>query len=156
MKMTKIGIVAALALLAGIAVPAAGRAETKNSKTMKAIELTEAEFRTAIFDYTKSNDWKYAGDQPAVIDFYATWCGPCKMMAPVMETLAAEYAGRVRVYKVDVDKEQQLAALFGVRSIPTFLFIPKEGKPQHATGAMGIDDMRKIIDSTLLGGKQGK
>lgn len=154
MKTFKITIVSALALLAGIAVPAAGRAETKNSETMKATELTEPEFRTAIFDYTKSNEWKYAGDRPAVIDFYATWCGPCKMMAPVMETLAAEYEGRVRVYKVDVDKERRLAALFGVRSIPTFLFIPMEGKPQHASGAMGIDQMRKIIDSTLLDGKK--
>ncbi|WP_418983180.1 thioredoxin [Alistipes sp.] len=151
MKKSRIGIVSALALLAGAAAPGALRAETQNTKTMKAIELTEAEFKTAIFDYTKNNDWKYEGDLPAVIDFYATWCGPCKMMSPVMETLAGEYEGRVRVYKVDVDKERRLAALFGVRSIPTFIFIPRAGKPQHATGAMGIDDMRKIVDGTLLG-----
>lgn len=152
MKTTKITIVAALAALAGMVHPATGRAATQIGKNMKAIELTEAAFRSDVFDYTKNDEWKFAGDQPAVIDFYATWCGPCKMMAPVMETLAGEYAGRVRIYKVDVDKEQQLAALFGVRSIPTFLFIPMEGKPQHASGAMGIDDMRKIIDKTLLGG----
>lgn len=151
MKKSRIGIVSALALLAGAAAPGALRAETQNTKTMKAIELTEAEFKTAIFDYTKNDDWKYEGDLPAVIDFYATWCGPCKMMSPVMETLAGEYEGRVRIYKVDVDKERRLAALFGVRSIPTFIFIPRTGKPQHATGAMGIDDMRKIVDGTLLG-----
>lgn len=151
MKKSRIGIVSALALLAGAAAPGALRAETQNTKTMKAIELTEAEFKTAIFDYTKNDDWKYEGDLPAVIDFYATWCGPCKMMSPVMETLAGEYEGRVRIYKVDVDKERRLAALFGVRSIPTFVFIPRTGKPQHATGAMGIDDMRKIVDGTLLG-----
>lgn len=153
MKKFETKIVLALALLAGIAFPTAGRAETKNTKTMKAIELTDAAFKSAIFDYTKQEEWKYEGDLPAVIDFYATWCGPCKMMAPVVETLAGEYEGRVRVYKVDVDKERRLAALFGVRSIPTFLFIPRTGKPQHATGAMGIDDMRKIIDGTLLGEK---
>lgn len=154
MKISKITIVAALAALAGTAVPAAGRAGTQNGKTMKATELTDAEFKTAIFDYTKSNDWKYAGDFPAVIDFYASWCGPCKAMAPVIENLAAEYAGRVRIYKVDVDKERRLAALFGVRSIPTFLFIPMGRKPQQAAGAMGIDDMRRIIDTTLLGGEK--
>lgn len=88
-----------------------------------------------------------------MIDFYATWCGPCKAMAPVMETLAEEYAGRVHIYKVDVDKEKRLAALFGVRSIPTFIFIPAAGNPQHANGAMGIEQMRGIIDSTLLGSR---
>lgn len=150
----KTTIVAALALLAGVMIPAAGRAETKKSKAMKATELTAAEFKTQIFDFSKNDTWNYEGDLPVVIDFYATWCGPCKMMAPVVETLAGEYEGRVRVYKVDVDKERQLAALFGVRSIPTFVFIPKDGgKPQHAAGAMGIDQMRKIIDGTLLGVK---
>lgn len=119
---------------------------------MKATELTTDEFQRLIFDFSKNSDqWSYRGDLPAVIDFYATWCGPCKTMAPVMETLADEYEGKVRVYKVDVDKEQRLAALFGVRSIPTFVFIPMQGKPQHATGAMGIGEMRRIIDGTLLG-----
>ena len=104
-----------------------------------------------IYDYEKNpTAWKYEGDLPAVIDFYATWCGPCKMMAPVMETLAGEYEGRVRIYKIDVDKEQRLAALFGVRSIPTFLFIPQSGDPQHAMGAMDITQMRRIIDEVLL------
>lgn len=147
----KSAIVAAT-LLAGLTACAQRTPGTQNQKKMEAQELNAAEFRKQIYDYEKNPDaWKFEGDQPAVIDFYATWCGPCKMMAPVMETLAAEYAGRVRIYKVDVDKEQRLAALFGVRSIPTFLFIPREGKPQHANGAMSIDQMRKIIDGTLLG-----
>ncbi|MBS6100313.1 MAG: thioredoxin [Alistipes sp.] len=120
---------------------------------MKAIELTAEAFQKQVFDYTKNSEWKYEGDLPAVIDFYATWCGPCKAMAPVMETLAEEYAGRVHIYKVDVDKEKRLAALFGVRSIPTFIFIPAAGNPQHANGAMGIEQMRGIIDSTLLGSR---
>lgn len=117
---------------------------------MKAIELNTAEFRKQIFDYTKAEEWKYEGDMPAVIDFYATWCGPCKMMAPVMESIAGEYAGKIRVYKVDVDKERRLAALFKIRSIPTFIFIPMDGEPQHANGAMDISQMRGIIDAKLL------
>ena len=85
-----------------------------------------------------------------VIDFYAPWCGPCRMMGPVMESLAEEYAGKVRMYKVNVDKEKRLAAIFRVRSIPTFLFIPMSGEPKHANGAMEIAQMRRIIDTTLL------
>ena len=139
-----------MALLVGMTASAQDRSESKNETTMKAIELNAAEFRKQIYDYEKNpTAWKYEGDLPAVIDFYATWCGPCKMMAPVMETLAGEYEGRVRIYKIDVDKEQRLAALFGVRSIPTFLFIPQSGDPQHAMGAMDISQMRRIIDEVL-------
>ncbi len=141
----------AMALLVGMTASAQDRSESTNETTMKAIELNAAEFRKQIYDYEKNpTAWKYEGDLPAVIDFYATWCGPCKMMAPVMETLAGEYEGRVRIYKIDVDKEQRLAALFGVRSIPTFLFIPQSGDPQHAMGAMDISQMRRIIDEVLL------
>lgn len=151
MKKTKSVIVTALALLVGLTACAQRTSDTKNEKSMKAIELNNAEFQKQVYDYAKNPDtWKYEGELPAVIDFYATWCGPCKMMAPVMETLAEEYEGRIKVYKVDVDKEQRLAALFGVRSIPTFIFIPKEGEPQHANGAMDIAQMRKLIDGTLL------
>lgn len=107
-------------------------------------------FRERIFDFSANTAWKYEGGLPAVIDFYATWCGPCKMMTPVMETLAGEYEGRIEVYKVDVDKEKRLAALFGVRSIPTFVFIPVRGEPQHANGAMDIAQMREILEGVLL------
>lgn len=140
----------AAVLLSGSAATAQERSETKKQQPMKAIELTTAGFRERIYDYTKNSEWKYEGDLPAVIDFYATWCGPCKMMAPVMESIAEEYAGRIRVYKVDVDKERRLAAMFNVRSIPTFLFIPMEGEPKHANGAMDIAEVRRIIDATLL------
>ena len=151
MKQIKSLIVTALTLTIGLTACAQRTTGTKNEKNMKAIELNNDEFRKQVYDYTKNPDaWKYEGELPAVIDFYATWCGPCKMMAPVMETLAEEYAGRIKVYKVDVDKEQRLAALFGVRSIPTFIFIPMQGEPQHANGAMDIAQMRKLIDGTLL------
>lgn len=105
---------------------------------MKAIELTTTEFQTRIYDFRANPEWKYEGDLPAVIDFYAPWCGSCRMMGPVMESLAEEYAGKVRMYKVNVDKEKRLAAIFRVRSIPTFLFIPMSGEPKHANGAMEI------------------
>ncbi len=151
MKQIKSLIVTALTLTIGLTACAQRTTGNKNEKSMKAIELNNAEFQKQVYDYTKNPDgWKYEGELPAVIDFYATWCGPCKMMAPVMETLAEEYAGRIKVYKVDVDKEQRLAALFGVRSIPTFIFIPMQGEPQHANGAMDIAQMRKLIDGTLL------
>ncbi|MCD7795483.1 MAG: thioredoxin [Alistipes sp.] len=149
-KVQKILIGTLLALMPGIAAFAQQPSETKKQQPMKAIELTTAEFQKQIYDYRANPEWKYEGDLPAVIDFYAAWCGPCKMMAPVMETLAEEYSGKIRVYKVDVDKEKRLAAMFHIRSIPSFLFIPLNGEPKHANGAMDIERMRQIIDATLL------
>lgn len=123
----------------------------KNNRKMKAtIELTQDGFLTKVADYKNSPaEWKYLGDKPAIVDFYATWCGPCKMVAPILEELAGEYAGKVDIYKVDVDKERELASAFGIRSIPTFLFIPLEGEPQMVSGAMGKEDFRKRIDQLL-------
>lgn len=91
--------------------------------------LTTQEFKDLVFDYTKEQEWKYNGKLPAIIDFYADWCGPCKMVAPVLEELSSEYEGKLNIYKVDTEKEQELAAVFGIQSIPTFLFIPAEGQP---------------------------
>ena len=92
-------------------------------------------------------------NETVLVDFWAAWCGPCKMLAPIIEELGEEYAGRVDIYKVDVDEQQELAALFGVRSIPTLLFIPRDGKPQLAQGAMPRAELRRLIDQLLLGGK---
>lgn len=140
----------AIALILGITASAQQPSETKKQQRMNVIELTTAEFQKQVYDFRANPEWKYEGDIPSVIDFYATWCGPCKMMEPIMDTLAGEYAGKIRIYKVDVDKEKRLAAMFHVRSIPTFLFIPMTGEPKHANGAMDIDQMRQIIDATLL------
>lgn len=125
--------------------------DNKNDKKMKAtIELTQAEFLKKVADYKNNPDeWKYLGDRPAVVDFYATWCGPCRMVAPILEELAGEYSDKVVIYKVDVDKEKELAADFGIRSIPTFLFIPLEGDPQMTSGAMSKGDFKKRIDQLL-------
>ena len=104
--------------------------EKIDTPTGKTIYLTDADFCTKIVDYKNAKQWKYLGDKPAVIDFYATWCGPCKAIAPVLEELASEYGETVYIYKVDVDKENNLAAAFSIRSIPTLFFIPMNGEPQ--------------------------
>lgn len=118
---------------------------------MSTIHLTKADFLTKVVDYENNPEaWKYLGDKPAIIDFYASWCGPCKMIAPILEELATEYAGQIYIYKVDTEKEQELAAAFGIRSIPTLLFIPMNGKPQLAQGAMPKSAFKEAIDSVLL------
>lgn len=112
--------------------------------------LTKNDFLTKIFDYEKNQEWKYQGELPAVIDFYADWCGPCKMVAPIMEELSEEYKGRVEFFKIDTDAEQELAGAFGIQSIPSLLFIPMEGKPQMAAGALPKNTMKEVIEKELL------
>ena len=123
----------------------------KKENKMKTIELTKADFLKKIVDYEKNpEEWIYLGDKPAIIDFYASWCGPCKMVAPVLEELAAEYDGQIYVYKVNTEQEQELAALFNIRSIPSFLFIPMNDTPQMAMGAMPKSSFKEAIDGVLL------
>lgn len=144
-----------LVLLLAAATASCGNAQSKNDnqndKTMKPIELTKADFLAKVADYENNpNEWKYLGDKPAIIDFYATWCGPCKAVAPILEELAAEYGDSIVIYKVDTNQERELAAAFGIRSIPSLLFIPMEGKPQMAQGAMPKSAFREAIDKVLL------
>ena len=121
----------------------------QNAKKMNVQELTAETFKQKVMNYDiHPNEWIFEGSRPAIIDFYATWCGPCKQTAPIVEQVAADYAGQIDVYKVDVDQQQELAALFGVESIPTILFIPKQGTPQRVSGAMprsGFDDAIKRV-----------
>jgi len=112
--------------------------------------LTKDTFLTKVFDYEKNKDWNYAGELPCLIDFYADWCGPCKMVAPILEELAVEYAGKINIYKVDTEEQQELAGVFGIRSIPSLLFCPKDGSPQMAMGALPKDTFKKAIDDILL------
>ena len=114
------------------------------------VHLTAQDFKEKVFDYEKGGEWKYEGNLPAIVDFYADWCQPCKMIAPVLEELALEYAGKIVVYKVDTENEQELASVFGIQSIPTLLFIPKEGQPQSAMGALPRQTFEKVINDILL------
>jgi thioredoxin len=124
--------------------------EQKETKTMKVQELTAEAFKQKVMDYEKHpQEWVFEGDKPAVIDFYATWCGPCKATAPNVEKLAENYAGKVDVYKVDVDQQQELAALFGIQSIPSILFIPVKGKPQMQIGAMNYAQLENVVRGML-------
>lgn len=118
---------------------------------MATIKLTADKFKSDIFDYTQSKEWSYKDDVPAIIDFYADWCGPCKMVAPILEELSNEYEGKVKIYKVDTEVEQELAAVFQIRSIPSMLFIPKGGKqPMMQAGALPKGALNDIIQKELL------
>lgn len=113
-------------------------------------QLTKETFKEKVFDFEGQASWNYEGDIPCIIDFYADWCGPCKMVAPVMDELAQEYDGKVLFYKVDTQVEQELAAMFGIRSIPSILFVPTEDKPQMAVGALPKEDMQRAIADVLM------
>lgn len=117
---------------------------------MPTIKLTTEEFVEKIFDYRTEKEWKYKGSRPAIIDFYADWCGPCKMVAPALEQLSEEYEGKIDIYKVDTDKEQDVSAVFGIQSIPSFLFIPLEGLPSMEPGAFPKHVFKQIIEEHLL------
>ena len=114
------------------------------------IKLTTEEFKNQVFDYTTEKEWNYKGTLPAIIDFYADWCGPCKMVAPVLEELAKEYKDKVVIYKVDTEVEQELSAVFGIRSIPTFLFVPASGQPMLQPGALPKAVFKEVINEHLL------
>lgn len=127
--------------------------ETENSMTTskKTIQLTRADFLTKVANFEENPDtWVYLGDKPCIIDFYADWCGPCKMVAPILEELANEYDGEIYIYKVDTEAEQQLAAEFGIRSIPSLLFVPMGEDPQMAQGALPKDAFKQAIEEVLL------
>jgi thioredoxin len=120
-------------------------------KKMGTIHLTKAEFLSKVANYEANpREWKYLGDKPCIIDFYAAWCGPCKVVAPILEDLAKEYEGQIYIYKVDTEAEQELAGAFGIRSIPSILFCPMNGAPQMAQGAMPKDSFKKAITEVLL------
>jgi thioredoxin 1 len=111
--------------------------------------LTKETFLKKVFNYEANKEWKFEGEKPCIIDFYADWCGPCKMVAPVLEELASDYDGKINVYKVDTEAEQELASAFGIRSIPSFLFVPAEGQPQMAMGALPKDTFIKAFKDVL-------
>ena len=116
--------------------------------------ITTEQFRERVFDYKNEKDWKYKGDKPCIIDFYTTWCGPCKRLAPIMEELSQRYCDQVVFYKADTERERELAYVFGINSIPQVLYVPVEGKPMLLKGLYPKDDIIKIIEDFLLGKKK--
>jgi thioredoxin len=118
--------------------------------TTRVVHITKADFLKKIYDFEKNPDeWKYLGSQPAIVDFYADWCGPCRQLSPVLDELAKEYSGKLTIYKVNVDNERGLATFFGIRSIPTLLFIPMKGKPQRSLGALSKTELKGLIKDVL-------
>lgn len=111
--------------------------------------LTAETFKEKVFDFEKEKEWKFLGDKPCIVDFYADWCGPCRMLAPVLEELSKKYEGKLNIYKVNVDQEQLLSSVFGIESIPTILFIPLKGQPKVAYGYMPIETMEKVISEMI-------
>ena len=112
-------------------------------------KLDKKTFTEKIFDFENKKQWEFRGELPAIVDFYADWCGPCKMVTPILEKLAVEYEGKINIYKVDTDKEQELAGSFGIMTIPSLLFIPRKGEPQMARGALSREAFEKAITEIL-------
>jgi len=127
--------------------------KTEEGAEGKVIHLTKEEFLKRVFNFEKSTEWKYLGDKPCILDFYAHWCGPCRMISPFLDQLAEEYKGQIYIYKINVDKERELAAAFGASSIPLLVFIPMNGQPQANRGALPKEEIRRAIDTVLLGKK---
>ncbi|MCB0627712.1 MAG: thioredoxin [Saprospiraceae bacterium] len=117
---------------------------------MPTVKMTTETFKNEVFDYTTEKEWKFKGQVPAIIDFYADWCGPCKMVAPILEELSDEYRDQLVIYKVDTGEEMELASVFGIRSIPSILFIPSEGQPMMQAGALPKSILKNIIEGELI------
>ncbi|QQS51837.1 MAG: thioredoxin [Bacteroidota bacterium] len=111
--------------------------------------LNQQTFKEKVFNYEQNSDWKFEGKKPAIIDFYADWCAPCRMVAPILEELKTEYGDKLDIYKINTENEQELAGMFGIQSIPSLLFVPAEGQPQMAMGALPKDTFKKAISEVL-------
>jgi len=170
--MKKIGILSLAAIISLISISCNSNAAEKEPATNdnqnmispsspgdegKVIVLDEASFKEKVWNYDANpQEWVYEGDLPAVVDFYADWCGPCKRVAPIMEKLAQEYQGKINIYKVNTDHNRELSGVFGIRSIPSILFIPQKGQPAMQAGAMQEEQYRQIFEDFVLGKKKAE
>lgn len=134
-------------LLLSIIFCLAGTLQILHAQEVKS--LTTADFKKVIWDYSTNKDWKYLGDKPVIIDLYATWCPPCKKLSPILEQIQKDYGKKIQIYKVDVDKEPELAQLFNASSIPMMIFVPKNGKPFAVTGLRPQNQIEQIIAEKL-------
>jgi thioredoxin len=126
-------------------------ASTSNNNDGKAIKINKQEFIELVYNYEANpEEWVFEGDLPVIVDFYADWCAPCRIVAPILDELAREYEGKIRIYKVDTDREKDLAMAFNIRSIPTMLFIPAKGRPQISQGALPKETLKQVIDNFML------
>jgi len=142
-------------LFLAILIIGTGQTFAQDEDHIKPEHLTVETFKQKVFDYEKNADeWVFEGDKPCIVDFYADWCKPCKLIAPIMEELANEYKGQINIYKVNTEQQRELSRVFGVRSIPTVLFIPMKGKPQMSQGALPKETFKQAIDEFLLGKKK--
>lgn len=132
----------------------ASATEPQLKKTVKPIALDKAAFAEKVFDYNNESEWNYKGDKPAIIDFWAAWCGPCRQITPSLDELAAEYGEEIYIYKVNVDEETELARAFGIQSIPMLLYIPMNETPQAIMGAAPKSKLKQAIDTILLSKKE--
>ena len=124
-------------------------APAASSDSAQVIYLTKETFKAKVFDFETNKEWKYAGKVPAILDFYADWCGPCRMLSPLLEDLQKQYGDKLQVYKINTDKEKELAATFGIRSLPTVVFIPVDGQPQAVLGFQPKESLEQIITNVL-------
>lgn len=140
-----------LTLLLFVSLAACAGSPNHSDSEGEVIVLNKADFLTKVFDYEKNpSKWTYQGDKPCIIDFYADWCGPCRRVAPVLKELAKRYKDDIVIYKINVDKERELAGTFGVSSIPMILFVPMKGEPQVSMGALPEESFVKMIEEVLL------
>jgi thioredoxin 1 len=124
--------------------------DSKNPDTTAVVQLTNEAFKKMIFSYDLNKEWEYKGTKPAIIDFYADWCAPCRQLSPIVDELAREYAGKIAVYKVDTEKEKILTQSMGITGLPTLLFIPAEGNPKMSMGLLSKESLIKAINEVLL------
>jgi len=149
--MNKLFIFAFLLIFINFSTFAQRNRRANNERVTKTISLTKAEFLERVVNFEKNpTEWIYLGDKPSIVNFYASWCAPCRMLAPILEELAAEYAGQIYIYKVNVDAERELAAAFGIGPLPTLIFVPMNDVPQIAQGALPRDVLKQIIEEVLL------